>query len=133
MPARIRLSRSEIQEAIRSRGGNLGLAARDLNISVKTLRRRIAEDPSLRPKANPLDLLKPTWLELAAVTTDTNRLITFEHWRPERSEAIPKVLSLDETRELARVAFRMISSEFRRRGLSLRIRDRNHSEEPKRR
>src|SRR4051794_40426370 len=95
MVARISIGSHEIRSAFRSCGGSVGIAARKLGISTKTLRRRLAEDPTLRPKPSMQDAFRRTWYESDPQTGEMHA-ITYELWRRGPNEEMPRELPIEE-------------------------------------
>lgn len=104
MPARIFLSREMIHRALRASHFEVGAAARYLGVSVKTLRRRLKQDPSLRPSLK----LDPLWFTVPTIDPDDEhaqsiRLIE-EYGRLTHDAGIyevPELVSAEERREMA--------------------------------
>lgn len=107
MPARIALTDEQIKTALAATGGHISAAACLLNVCTRTLRRRLAANPALRPAP----AADPVWVRAlegdAAIRAGTNpymrgtdawtRYINLLDWEETEIEDEPQVLGEADT------------------------------------
>ena len=96
MAARLDLPKVALRNALRSAGGHIGLAARDLRISVKTLRRRLKEDPTLHPGVGIEQILPRSVIEAPSYRANFD----YGHWYGVELE--PRILPVGERNALVK-------------------------------